>query len=297
MKNFLVSYRKESQNSSITELCVISTDLNKEFKLLKLNPSDFKKIKCENAKFNRTMLEGTNGNILRYPCFFKGGEENRTAITILCRTNHNGEKGFCVSNFKGDILFENEKNIVKIARENGITNGKVVNNSYISSIKGDYELVEKIDYIEDDIKPTKLLQKEKWNLSDESKKIEDHINAINSGNKALIGKLSKKQELDFILSLAPSNTKQLVNSNNFIDLISEWTSALLSFPKILEYSEGGIEFAKQFLHKVYEESMNIPNYLEQVFNKVNNKNNIKTKFYITDKLIKENHNSSILVRA
>lgn len=82
-------------------------------------------------------IEWTNGAMSRYPKIVNFRLQSSSACTVIYKT----DTGFILSDYIGSRKEISEELAVKYAKENGISNGKVISKDgkeYISSINGEY---------------------------------------------------------------------------------------------------------------------------------------------------------------
>lgn len=100
------------------------------------------KVQIDNLCVENCKLQGSNGSIDRLPKVVDGKLKGKSALTIL---NKIGEQGYTVSDYKGQVLKLKEEDVIKYSKQNGISNGKIVEKDgkeFISSIIGEYEKIE-----------------------------------------------------------------------------------------------------------------------------------------------------------
>ena len=208
-------------------------------------------LKFENIKFQRSDIIGTNGAISRY---------NGKAVIILCRTINNGKKGFAICSPQGQVKFVTEKEAVSIANKLGIANGKVVSNSFISAIRGDYDLVEEVNF-------------------DNANKEKE----IASNNKLL----PREQGIKFLIDLKPAGFKSLIENNKINEALDMWLdNAKEEQEEFNKYKDFGIQQVTNFINQIKQDAKTYPNYKEQILG-IKDKLNIPL-YEITDLMLKEN---------
>ena len=98
------------------------------------------KVSIENIGLNSGRLIGTNGSIDRLPCVDKHMKlVGKSPLVIL---NTIDDLGYTVSDYKGTVINLQTSNAIAYAKQNGISNGKIVtkdNKEFISSINGTYD--------------------------------------------------------------------------------------------------------------------------------------------------------------
>lgn len=97
-----------------------------------------KKACIANLEVKGKQVVGSNGSIDRLPEIVHGKLIGKSPIIIIDKI---GNEGYTVADFKGSILRLKEADVIKYAKENGISNGKVVNKGgteYISAIERNY---------------------------------------------------------------------------------------------------------------------------------------------------------------
>ena len=98
-------------------------------------------IQIDNLILKDRAVSGYNGSIDRLPKIVEGKLVGKSPLIIL---NTLGNIGYTVSDYKGTIVNVKEADLIKYAKNNGISNGKIVSKDsreFISSIEGGYEVV------------------------------------------------------------------------------------------------------------------------------------------------------------
>ena len=99
-------------------------------------------VKIDNLTIKEGKISGSNGSIDRLPKIVNNQLIGKSPIIVLEQL---GDQGYAVSDFKGSILKINTEDILKYAKINGISNGKIVEKEgteFISSINGKYTLIQ-----------------------------------------------------------------------------------------------------------------------------------------------------------
>lgn len=188
---------------SKTQLRYVETDLEESFKVKVSNFNEVSGLKFENIKFVKGSPVGTNGAITRYPTLDENGKlKNENTFTIICRTLKNKEKGFCISGGSGTIKVVTEQEAVVLAKKFGVSNGKLVSNSFISAINGEYVTAISNTVVE------------------ETKKIVKEVQ--NQMAKPIIEKKEQEPLRQYLLKTAPKNLKSYLLNRSNLELITEW---------------------------------------------------------------------------
>lgn len=155
MSIFMVS-RVGNKNGKVVGFGLLDTE-TKDFRLVprdelynkllevKLNTQKYyyDYFRVENLKVDKLQLKGTNGSLERYPLIdITGNLLGNASVTILGEIL-DGDKviGYTISDYKGKMINVRYNNFLNYAKENGITNGKIVNKNgtnFISAIEGGY---------------------------------------------------------------------------------------------------------------------------------------------------------------
>lgn len=132
------------------------------------------KVQIDNLCVENCKLQGSNGSIDRLPKVVDGKLKGKSALTIL---NKIGEQGYTVSDYKGQVLKLKEEDVIKYSKQNGISNGKIVEKDgkeFISSIIGEYEKIE--------IPANKSSASVKTTVNNSNKPVSKKSRINNSGN-------------------------------------------------------------------------------------------------------------------
>ena len=224
----------------------IETEDFKSFKIQETNNVRHD-VKFENIKFQRSEIIGTNGAVSRY---------DGKALIILCRTIKGKEKGFAICSPEGKVKFVTEKEAVAIAKKIGIANGKVVSNSFISAIRGDYTLIENVNFNDSNVENNKT-------------------------------ELSKEQAIKYLVSLKPLNFRHLIEQNKIIEALDNWLDNVKENKSEFDkYKNFGINDAINFINMIKKDANTYSNYREQI---LGIKDTLNIPLYeITDIMLKEN---------
>lgn len=106
----------------------------------------------DNIGITNNKVVGTNGAINRLPKIFNGNLVEKSPLIIV---NQLGDEGYTVADYKGTVIKMKAEVALRYAKSDGIANGKVVQKdgkSFISSISGNYKVIEMAEASSDKIK-------------------------------------------------------------------------------------------------------------------------------------------------
>lgn len=166
------------------------------------------KATIENLSIQEGNLVGANGSIERYPRLNKDGIL-LNEVSPLIIINQIGEVGYTVVDYKGAVKKARLADVVKYAKEYGISNGKVVmrdNIEFISSISGTY--------------PVEKVAPSKVNNSSNDVKIHISMNNKQHGDNS---KLAKNTEIDIDVEIEDNDVFEAMTDEQKVVLKAYYT--------------------------------------------------------------------------
>lgn len=210
-----------------------------------------KKLEIKGLKVCGNKLEGANGGLHRYPKIIGDTIVGKSPLTIIDQIIDGEDTvGYTVVDYKGKIVRVKVNEVVAYAKNNGISNGKVVNmggKEIISSIQGSYTRRQLDEFIKDS--GDKDNDFKKWISIEEFKEYMDKNNYYYKINNVR-GKIRLKildDEIEVyripvgvhvvVKGIIGDNIKKLYIPSS-VELIDDSLLSRLNKLEVIEYQEG-----------------------------------------------------------
>ena len=151
-------------------------------------------IKIVGLELKGNKVVGSNGSIDRYPIIINKNVPGSSPLIVITQLLMDDEiLGYKIADWKGSIINSSLSDVVKYAKNNGISNGavkKVGDKEFVSSISGEYDKV----YAKSQRKITEDIEKTIWSIKDFEKYMKSN------GNDYIIrpNALQDRHEIEFL---------------------------------------------------------------------------------------------------